>query len=94
MRYPIPVITQYASPSLIAAIAYQGYLRTDDPRWRESGAPDLETYGKRCGRWCGMAAFRMALIARDGDAPSLYELAVGCTEYGAYVDEPGRPRGP
>ena len=26
-------------------------------------------------------------------APRLYELAMGCREYGAYVDEPGRPRG-
>jgi hypothetical protein len=40
-----------------------------------------------------MASFRMALLARDGVAPSLYELALGCQEYGAYVDEPGRPRG-
>jgi hypothetical protein len=35
----------------------------------------------------------MALLARDGAAPALYELAVGCTEYGGYTDEPGRPRG-
>jgi hypothetical protein len=35
----------------------------------------------------------MALLARDGVAPTLYELAVGCLEYGAYSDEPGRPRG-
>jgi hypothetical protein len=40
-----------------------------------------------------MASFRMALLARDGTAPSLYELAMGSQEYGAYVDEPGRPRG-
>jgi hypothetical protein len=26
-------------------------------------------------------------------APTLYELGLGCAEYGAYVDEPGRPRG-
>jgi hypothetical protein len=35
----------------------------------------------------------MALLARDGTAPPLYELAAGCMEYGAYTDEPGRPRG-
>jgi len=35
----------------------------------------------------------MALLARDGAAPTLYELAVGCMEYGAYTDEPGRPQG-
>ena len=35
----------------------------------------------------------MALLARDGAAPTLFELAVGCMEYGAYTDEPGCPRG-
>jgi hypothetical protein len=93
VRHPIPWITQYASPSLIAAIAYEGHPRVEDPRWRESGAPDLETYAAWCSRWCGMACFRMALVARDGVAPSLYELAVGCAEYGAYTDDPGGPRG-
>jgi hypothetical protein len=93
MRHSVPWITQYASPSLIAAIAYEGHPRAEDPRWRESGAPDLETYAAWCSRWCGMASFRMALLARDGVAPSLYELALGSQEYGAYTDEPGRPRG-
>lgn len=93
MRSPVPWLTQYASPSLIAAIAYEGHPRTEDPRWRESGAPDLAAYAAWCGRWCGMASFRMALLARDGVAPTLYELATGCMEYGAYVDDPGGPRG-
>jgi Peptidase_C39 like family len=93
MRRPIPWMTQYASPSLIADITYGGHPRAEDPRWRESGAPDRETYAAWCARWCGMACFRMALLARDGVAPTLYELATGCTEYGAYTDEPGRPRG-
>ncbi len=93
MRRPVPWITQYASPSLIAGIAYGGHPRAEDPRWRESGTPDRETYAAWCARWCGMACFQMALLARDGAAPTLYELAVGCTEYGGYTEEPGRPRG-
>ena len=93
MRRPVPSITQYASPSLIAAIAYEGHPRAEDPRWRESGAPDREAYAEWCARWCGMACLRMALLARDGAAPSLYDLAAGCMQYGAYTDEPGRPQG-
>ena len=93
MRHSVPWITQYASASLIEAIAYGGHPRDEDPRWRESGAPDRETYAAWCARWCGMACFRMALLARDGAAPTLYELAAGAMEYGAYTDEPGRPRG-
>jgi hypothetical protein len=93
MQRPVPWITQYASPSLIAGIAYGGHPRAEDPRWRETGAPDRETYAAWCARWCGMTCFQMALLARDGAAPTLYELAVGCMEYGGYADEPGRPRG-
>jgi hypothetical protein len=93
MWHPVPWTTQYASPSLIAAITYDGRPRADDPCWAESGAPDRETYAAWCARWCGMACLRMVLLARDGSAPSLYELAVGCMEYGGYSDEPGRPRG-
>ena len=61
----IPWITQYASASLIADMTYGGRAPADDPRWRESGAPDQETYAAWCSRWCGMACFRMALLARD-----------------------------
>jgi hypothetical protein len=93
MRHPVPAITQYASPALIAAIAYEGHPAAADPRWRESGAPDRETYAAWCSRWCGMACLRMALLARDGTAPTLHELALGCARYGAYTEEPGRPRG-
>jgi hypothetical protein len=93
MRQPVPWITQYASPSLIAAITYEGHPLAEDPCWRDSGAPDRETYAAWCARWCGMACLRMALLARDGAAPSLYELATGCAEYGGYTEEPGGPRG-
>ena len=90
---PCPWITQYASPSLIAAVIFYGDPRAEDPRWRKSGAPDRETYAAWCARWCGMACFRMALLARDGVAPTLYELAIGGMEYGAYTDEPRPPAG-
>lgn len=89
----VPWVTQYASPSLIAEMVYGDRSRADDPRWRESGAPDREAYAAWCSRWCGMACFRMALLARDGVAPTLYELATGAMAYGAYTDEPGRPGG-
>ena len=35
-----------------------------------------------------MACLRMALIARDGHAPSLFTLLDGCLDYGGYVEEP------
>jgi hypothetical protein len=93
MRHRVPLVTQYASPSLIAAICYGGHPPAEDPRWPETGAPDQAAYAAWCSRWCGMACFRMALLARDGDAPTLYELTMGCQEYGGYSDAPGAPGG-
>ena len=87
MTHPIPWISQYASPSLIEAIIYGGHPKGDDPRWAETGVPDKDAYDYWCARWCGIACLRMALVARDGDAPSLYELVCGCQEYGGYVEE-------
>ncbi|MFF2041913.1 hypothetical protein ACFVVX_15910 [Kitasatospora sp. NPDC058170] len=35
-----------------------------------------------------MACLRMALFARDGQAPTLFELLDGCRAYGGYVQWP------
>jgi Peptidase_C39 like family len=93
MRPDVPWLTQYASPELIESFSYGGRPRADDPRWRESGAPDAGAYAAWCARWCGMTCLRMALLARDGTAPSLYELAQECAGHGGYSDEPGAPGG-
>jgi len=84
-QHPIPVVTQYATPGLICAIAYQGHPAGDDPGWRTSGVPDQQTYAYWCRRWCGMACLRMALIARDGNAPTLYALFHAALKYGVYI---------
>ncbi|MEV7177727.1 C39 family peptidase [Kitasatospora sp. NPDC093679] len=85
-RHPIPIVTQYASPDLIAAFAYEGRPKGDDPNWADSGAPDREAYAHWAGRWCGMACLRMALFARDGHAPTLWELLQGALKFDAYQE--------
>jgi hypothetical protein len=80
-----PSITQYATPGLIEAIAYRGHPPGDDPNWQITGAPDNESYAFWCTRLCGMACLKMALTARDGDAPSLFDLLGGCLSRGGYV---------
>lgn len=93
-HHQIPWITQYATPSLIAAIAYQGHPPGDDPNWQVSGAGTQEDYERWCTRLCGMACLQMALTARDGHAPALFALLAGCLAYGGYVEEPdGRVKG-
>jgi len=81
-----PSFTQYATPDLIEAIAYHGHPPGDDPNWRSSGAPDQKSYAFWCTRLCGMACLKMALTARDGNAPSLFDLLSGCRSYGGYVE--------
>lgn len=89
----VPWVSQFASPELSERILYDGYDWADDPRWQETGAPTIEAYRSWAVRWCGMACLRMLLLARRGESPSLYDLAVGAQEYGAYTDAPGAPRG-
>ncbi|MEE8602348.1 C39 family peptidase [Euzebya tangerina] len=89
----IPTLTQYASPELIGEILYGDRERTEDPEWRTTGCPTLEEYAPWSVRWCGMACLRMVLLARDGQAPSLYDLAKGAESYGAYRSEPDQPEG-
>lgn len=69
-------------------MAYDGLPPDEDSRWQESGAPDQQTYLRWCGRWCGMACLRMALLARDGDAPHLFDLLQGALKYRCYEERP------
>lgn len=80
----VPVVTQYASAELIDEIVYAELDPASDPDWAISGAPDLESYAAWCGKWCGMACLRMILLARDGTAPTLWELLAGSYPYGTY----------
>ncbi|MFF3088631.1 peptidase [Streptomyces nojiriensis] len=82
-------MTQYASPDLIPEFAYNGRDIATDPRWPETGAPDLAAYTRWAGAICGMACLRMALLRRDGTAPHLFALLDGALKYGAYVEEEG-----
>ncbi|MEV0487383.1 peptidase [Streptomyces sp. NPDC050508] len=90
---PVPEVTQYASPNLIERIAYDGHDPADDPRWAESGAPTRAIYARWCRHICGIACLRMALLHRDGEAPSLFQLLAGARSFGAYTQEDGQIKG-
>jgi Peptidase_C39 like family len=80
--------SQYATPGLIAAVAYSGHDPADDPRWPETGAPSRAEYGRWCRHWCGMACLKMILEHRDGTAPSLHDLLTGSLSFGTYQEQP------
>jgi hypothetical protein len=89
----VPLVTQYATPGLIDAVAYRGHDPADDPAWAETGARDLAEYARWCRHACGMACLRMALLHRDGHAPPLLELLRAGLPHGTYVAERGRIHG-
>ncbi|WP_211769512.1 C39 family peptidase [Kutzneria sp. CA-103260] len=82
------VRTQYQSPDLIDAIAYDGADPATDPLWHLSGAASRAEYGRWCRHCCGMACLQMVLEHRDGQAPTLFALLRGCTAAGGYVEQP------
>ncbi|MGP4051677.1 C39 family peptidase [Streptomyces sp. 2A115] len=83
----MPIVTQYATADLIGPIAYDGYDPADDPNWQMTGAPSQAAYGRWCRHMCGIACLRMALLHRDGQAPSLFQLLAGARQYGGYVKQ-------
>ncbi|MFB7085741.1 C39 family peptidase [Streptomyces sp. NPDC056296] len=80
-------MTQYATADLIQAIAYEGHDAGDDPAWASSGAPTRATYRRWCSHMCGIACLRMALLHRDGRAPTMFQLLAGTLHHGAYVQQ-------
>jgi hypothetical protein len=83
----VTVRTQYASPDLITAIAYEGHDPGTDPRWALSGAQHPDEYARWCRHCCGMACLQMILHHRDGTAPDLLPLLRTALKYGAYVEQ-------
>lgn len=83
----VAIRTQYASPDLITAIAYEGRDPGTDPQWALSGAVDVVEYGRWCRQCYGMACLQMILQHRDGTAPDLLPLLHTAVKYGAYVEQ-------
>ncbi|MFE9553107.1 C39 family peptidase [Streptomyces sp. NPDC006703] len=84
----MPTVTQYASPELIAKIAYDDHPAEADPNWASSGAVSQLDYGRWCRHICGMACLRMVLLHRDGAAPRLFDLLSDARTAGAYRHNP------
>ncbi|WP_460303329.1 C39 family peptidase [Actinocorallia aurea] len=94
VRRAVPALTQFATPGLIASIVYDGRPAEDDPGWAASGAPTRADYGIWSRRWCGLTCLRMALLARDGQAPTLWELRTGALAHGVYEERDDGTTGP
>lgn len=80
--------TQYASPDLIAAFAYEGVSPITDPQWRATGASSAAEYAYWAPRSCGPTCLQMALDHFGLPVPSQMEILRGCVEYGAFLPRP------
>ncbi|KAB1498209.1 hypothetical protein F8R23_01755 [Serratia proteamaculans] len=93
MMSSVPYVCQWATPELAADLIAGRVTLADDVNWARSGARDRAEYIEWANHVCGMACLRMVLSHRDGEAPSLLELARRSLPYGAYVREGERIKG-
>ncbi|MFS7187667.1 hypothetical protein AB6848_19580 [Serratia proteamaculans] len=89
----VPYVCQWATPELAADLIAGRMTLADDVNWARSGARDRAEYIEWANHVCGMACLKMVLSHRDGEAPSLLELARRSLPYGAYVREGERIKG-
>lgn len=89
----VPYVCQWATPELASDLIAGRVTLADDVNWARSGARDRAEYIEWANHVCGMACLRMVLSHRDGEAPSLLELARRSLPYGAYVREGERIKG-
>ncbi|WP_275507228.1 C39 family peptidase [Rhizobium sp. AC27/96] len=92
----VPYFSQWETPDMTLAVVAEGaqvaLLR--DPLWASSGARTVEDYARWAGNLCGMACLKMVLAARTGKTVPIMDLAMGCRDYGGYVEEAdGRIKG-
>jgi len=92
----VPYFSQWETPDMTLAVVAEGAQSAllKDPLWALSGARSVEDYAYWAGNLCGMACLKMVLAARTGKIVPIMDLAMGCRDYGGYVEEPnGRIRG-
>ncbi|KAA1178040.1 hypothetical protein FP026_22845 [Rhizobium tropici] len=92
----VPYFSQWETPDMTLAVVAEGAQAAllKDSLWALSGALSVEDYARWAGNLCGMACLKMVLAARTGKTIPIMELAMGCRDYGGYIEEPdGRIKG-
>jgi uncharacterized protein YvpB len=89
----IPYFSQWESRELVEKIIMKQIEAKDDPRWRKSGAQDVEEYASWSWSGCGMACLKMILAHKNNEIIPLVTLGRQCLNYGGYTlpleDGPG-----
>jgi hypothetical protein len=89
VRHEVPYFSQWETPDMTLAVVAEGAQAAllKDPLWASSGARNVEDYARWAGNLCGMACLKMVLAARTGRTVPIMDLAMGCKDYGGYVEE-------
>ncbi len=96
VKHKVPYFSQWETPDMTLAVVAEGAQAAllKDPLWASSGARTIEDYARWAGNLCGMACLKMVLAARTGRTVPIMDLAMGCKDYGGYVEEAdGRIKG-
>ncbi|MGV1763362.1 C39 family peptidase [Rhizobium rhizogenes] len=96
VKQKVPYFSQWETPDMTLAVVAEGAQTAllKDPLWASSGARNVEDYARWAGNLCGMACLKMVLAARTGRTMPIMDLAMGCKDYGGYVEEAdGRIKG-
>lgn len=90
VKHKVPYFSQWETPDMTLAVVAEGAPAAllKDPLWASSGARNVEDYARWAGNLCGMACLKMVLAARTGQTFQIMDLAMGCKDYGGYVEEP------
>lgn len=83
----LPFFPQIASIELIEGIFTNKFKPENDPKWRESGAANIEEYKKWHHQMCGMACLQMILFDKFQTTPPIVTLAKNCQKYGGYKEK-------
>ncbi|NTI15040.1 hypothetical protein G6L94_05925 [Agrobacterium rhizogenes] len=96
VKHKVPYFSQWETPDMTLAVVAEGAQTAllKDPLWASSGARNVADYARWAGNLCGMACLKMVLAARTGRTMPIMDLAMGCKDYGGYVEEAdGRIKG-
>ena len=90
VKQKVPYFSQWETPDMTMAVLAEGAQAAllKDPLWASSGARNVEDYARWAGNLCGMACLKMVLAARTGLIVPIMDLAMGCKDYGGYIEEP------
>lgn len=81
----VPYYSQWESPELISRIVSGEVSIKEDPKWKSSGASNLNEYELWSRNACGMACLKMILAHKLGKVLPIVNLCKKCMSYGGYI---------